>query len=83
MDGVVGSVKKKKIGVLVVAYNAASTLAKVLDRIPAEIRPDIEEVIVSDDHSQDSTYSGRARISAAVRSSDHADPAAHQPRLWG
>ena len=32
------------------------TLAKVLDRIPAEIRPDIEEVIVSDDHSQDSTY---------------------------
>ena len=48
--------EKKKIGVLVVAYNAASTLAKVLDRIPAELRPDIEEVIVSDDHSQDSTY---------------------------
>ena len=58
MDGVDGSVrtKEKKIGVLVVAYNAASTLAKVLDRIPAELRPDIEEVIVSDDHSQDSTY---------------------------
>ena len=56
VDGVNGSVKKKKIGVLVVAYNAASTLAKVLDRIPTEIRPDIEEVIVSDDHSQDSTY---------------------------
>jgi glycosyltransferase involved in cell wall biosynthesis/ubiquinone/menaquinone biosynthesis C-methylase UbiE len=48
--------KKKRIGILVVAYNAASTLAKVLDRIPPEIRPDIEEVIVSDDHSQDSTY---------------------------
>jgi SAM-dependent methyltransferase len=31
-------------------------LAKVLDRIPDEIRGDIEEVIVSDDHSQDSTY---------------------------
>jgi glycosyltransferase involved in cell wall biosynthesis len=39
-----------------VAYNAAATLAKVLDRIPETIRPDIEEVIVSDDHSQDSTY---------------------------
>ena len=51
-----GPVDKKRIGVLVVAYNAASTLAKVLDRIPTEIRPDIEEVIVSDDHSQDSTY---------------------------
>ena len=47
---------QKRIGILVVAYNAAMTLAKVLDRIPAEIRSDIEEVIVSDDHSQDSTY---------------------------
>ena len=47
---------KKRIGILVVAYNAATTLAKVLDRIPVEIRSDIEEVIVSDDHSQDSTY---------------------------
>jgi 2-polyprenyl-3-methyl-5-hydroxy-6-metoxy-1,4-benzoquinol methylase len=47
---------KKRIGILVVAYNAATTLAKTLDRIPAEIRGDIEEVIVSDDHSQDSTY---------------------------
>ncbi|MGH9081414.1 MAG: glycosyltransferase, partial [Acidimicrobiales bacterium] len=48
--------QKARIGILVVAYNAATTLAKVLDRIPEEIRPDIEEVIVSDDHSQDSTY---------------------------
>jgi glycosyltransferase involved in cell wall biosynthesis len=51
-----GSVENARIGVLVVAYNAATTLAKVLDRIPDAIRPDIEEVIVSDDHSQDSTY---------------------------
>jgi glycosyltransferase involved in cell wall biosynthesis len=50
------SAPKKRIGVLVVAYNAASTLAKVLDRIPESVRPDIAEVIVSDDHSQDSTY---------------------------
>ena len=47
---------EKKIGILVVAYNAASTLAAVLDRIPPEFRPRISEVIVSDDHSQDSTY---------------------------
>ena len=51
-----GSIEDTRIGVLVVAYNASSTLAKVLDRIPAEIRSDIEEVIVSDDHSDDSTY---------------------------
>ena len=34
----------KKIGILVVAYNAASTLAQVLDRIPAEMRGQIHEV---------------------------------------
>jgi SAM-dependent methyltransferase len=51
-----GMIDKKKIGVLVVAYNAASTLAAVLDRIPPSMRRDIDEVIVSDDHSQDSTY---------------------------
>ncbi len=48
--------KNARIGILVVAYNAATTLARVLDRIPEAIRSDIEEVIVSDDHSQDSTY---------------------------
>jgi len=46
----------KKIGILVVAYNAASTLAQVLDRIPLEFRSQIHEVLVGDDHSQDSTY---------------------------
>jgi glycosyltransferase involved in cell wall biosynthesis len=46
----------KKIGILVVAYNAASTLAGVLDRIPHDVRPRIHEVLVGDDHSQDSTY---------------------------
>jgi methionine biosynthesis protein MetW len=46
----------KKIGILVVAYNAASTLAQVLDRIPVEFRSNIHEVLIGDDHSQDSTY---------------------------
>ena len=45
-----------RVGVLVVAYNAATTLARTLDRIPDAVRGEIEEVIVSDDHSQDSTY---------------------------
>jgi glycosyltransferase involved in cell wall biosynthesis len=47
---------QRKIGLLVVAYNAASTLAAVLDRIPGEFRPKVAEVVVSDDASQDSTY---------------------------
>ncbi len=46
----------KKIGILVVAYNAASTLAGVLDRIPDDFRSRIDQVLVCDDHSQDSTY---------------------------
>ena len=46
----------KRIGILVVAYNAASTLAQVLDRIPPTFRPRVTEVLVGDDHSQDSTY---------------------------
>ena len=45
-----------RIGIAVVAYNAAGTLAGVLDRIPAEVRPFITEVLVCDDHSADSTY---------------------------
>ena len=46
----------KRIGILVVAYNAATTLAKVLDRIPPDFRPRISGILVSDDHSQDDTY---------------------------
>jgi methionine biosynthesis protein MetW len=46
----------KKIGILVVAYNAASTLAQTLDRIPPEFVSDIYEVLVGDDASQDSTH---------------------------
>lgn len=45
-----------RIGILVVAYNAASTLAGVLDRIPKDFRPRIQEVLVCDDASGDATY---------------------------
>jgi glycosyltransferase involved in cell wall biosynthesis len=45
-----------RIGVPVVAYNAASTLAGVLDRIPEDFRRRIAEVIVADDASTDATY---------------------------
>jgi len=46
----------KKIGILVVAYNAATTLAAVLDRIPEDFRDSITAVILGDDHSQDQTH---------------------------
>jgi glycosyltransferase involved in cell wall biosynthesis len=45
-----------KLGILVVAFDAASTLAKVLDRIPVDFRPRISDVLVSDDNPGESTY---------------------------
>lgn len=45
-----------RIGILVVAYNAESTLASVLDRIPDAIAARIAEVIVLDDASADATH---------------------------
>ncbi len=48
--------REPRIGVLVVAYNAASTLAQTLDRIPEDFRPRIAEVFVCDDASPDQTY---------------------------
>jgi glycosyltransferase involved in cell wall biosynthesis len=50
-----------RIGIVVVAYNAESTLLKTLDRIPLDFRDRIEEVIISDDASRDDTFElGRA-----------------------
>ena len=45
-----------KIGIVVVAYNAASTLAATLDRIPDEVLPRLAEIIISDDASHDDTF---------------------------
>lgn len=46
----------QKIGILVVAYNAVTTLGKVLDRIPKEVYNEIDEIAVFDDASKDETY---------------------------
>lgn len=45
----------KRIAILIVAYNAASTITKVLDRIPADIKEMVEEIFVFDNHSSDNT----------------------------
>ena len=44
-----------RIGILVVTYNAASTLQATLDRIPADFRPQIDEILIFDDASPDDT----------------------------
>ena len=45
-----------RIGVIIVAYNAASTLAAVLDRLPVTFRARVADVVVCDDASSDCTY---------------------------
>jgi glycosyltransferase involved in cell wall biosynthesis len=50
-----------RVGIVVVAYNAESTLVKTLDRIPQGFREKISEIIVCDDASSDATFDvGRA-----------------------
>lgn len=46
----------KRIGVLIVTYNALTTFTKVLKRITPEVWKNVEEIAVFDDASQDHTY---------------------------
>jgi len=46
----------KRIGILIVAYNALTTVTKVLDRIPRGVWENVGEVVVFDDASKDPTY---------------------------
>jgi glycosyltransferase involved in cell wall biosynthesis len=56
MEAPAGQAAQLKLGIVVVAYNAATTLARVLDRVPKDFRPRISQVFVCDDASKDSTY---------------------------
>jgi 2-polyprenyl-3-methyl-5-hydroxy-6-metoxy-1,4-benzoquinol methylase len=46
----------KRIGILVVTYNALTTISKVLKRIPPNVWNNVEEVAVFDDASKDETF---------------------------
>ena len=56
-----------RIGIVVVAYNAASTLAATLDRIPPEVLGTVAEIIISDDASHDDTFEHARRWGANAR----------------
>jgi len=45
----------KKVAILIVAYNAASTITKVLDRIPQRVKDMVEEIMIFDNASPDNT----------------------------
>jgi hypothetical protein len=46
----------KRIGILIVTYNAITTLPKVLKRITPNVWNNVEEIAVFDDASQDATF---------------------------
>lgn len=46
----------KRIGIFIVAYNALTTLSKVLKRITPDVWRNVEQVAVFDDASPDETY---------------------------
>lgn len=55
-DPTIADCKGKRIGILVVTYNALATLLPVLRRIPPSVWSNVEEVVVFDDASQDATF---------------------------
>src|SRR5690242_14717325 len=55
-EGDLANCRGKRIGILIVTYNAVTTLTHVLKRITPQVWANIEEIAVFDDASQDSTY---------------------------
>ncbi len=59
--------REPRVGVLVVAYNAASTLEKVLSRLPDSFVDSVDHVMVCDDASIDDTYEIGLRFRSSAR----------------
>jgi glycosyltransferase involved in cell wall biosynthesis len=55
-DAELANCQGKKIGILIVTYNALTTLTRVLKRISPNVWDNVAEVAVFDDASQDATY---------------------------
>ncbi len=52
---------RKRLLIFIVAYNAQTTIEKVLGRIPRTLRGDKVEVLIIDDSSQDNTFGNGLR----------------------
>src|SRR2546421_1336392 len=52
---------RKRLLIFIVAYNAQTTIEKVLSRIPRSLRGDNVEVLIIDDSSQDETFQNGLR----------------------
>ncbi|MBI1898587.1 MAG: glycosyltransferase [Acidobacteria bacterium] len=55
-DALLADGRGKRIGILIVTYNALTTITKVLKRITPNVWENVEEIAVFDDASRDETY---------------------------
>lgn len=55
-DSALADCQGKRIGILIVTYNAVSTIKKVLKRITPNVWKNVEEVVIFDDASPDPTF---------------------------
>ena len=55
-DQALANSQGKRIGILIVTFNAVTTLTKVLKRITPNVWRNVEEIAVFDDASQDATF---------------------------
>src|ERR1022692_3332409 len=65
-DGSLADSRGKRIGILIVTYNAVTTLKKVLKRITPNVWKNVEEVAIFDDASPDATYELAVGIKASI-----------------
>ena len=66
-DSELADCRGKRVGILIVTYNAITTLTKVLKRITPNVWKNVEEVVIFDDASSDSTY----ELAMGIKSSIH------------
>jgi glycosyltransferase involved in cell wall biosynthesis len=65
-DSAIADCCGKRVGILIVTYNAVTTLTKVLKRITPNVWKNVEEVVIFDDASADSTYELAMGIKASI-----------------
>ena len=61
------SLRKPRLLIFIVAYNAEKTIEEVLHRIPQELREYDTEVLVIDDSSTDATFERANALERAVK----------------
>ena len=71
----------KRVLIFIVAYNAETTIEKVLSRIPASLHQEGVEVLIIDDFSRTRLSSTACATSSAFCFQDHRPAYAGKPRL--